>query len=186
MLAKSAWRLVNNSNPVVTNLMKATYYPDTDFLHVTMGANLSYIWRSILEAHGVVRQGARKRIGDGNSTRGWKVPWLPCQENGYLTTEMPTQLEHITVSNLLDEEQMGWDDEILQDICNERDINLIKQIPIPMRKKEDTWFWLLDGTGTFTVKSCYRKIQREIECPDRSFWKKVWSLKLPGKVSNFI
>lgn len=32
MLAKQSWRLINNSNPLVTKLMQARYYPDTDFL----------------------------------------------------------------------------------------------------------------------------------------------------------
>lgn len=32
MLAKQGWRLINNCNPMVTAIMKAKYYPKTDFL----------------------------------------------------------------------------------------------------------------------------------------------------------
>lgn len=37
MLAKQAWRLINNVNPLVTTFMKARYYPQTDFLNATIG-----------------------------------------------------------------------------------------------------------------------------------------------------
>lgn len=73
MLAKQAWRLMNNANPLVTKFMKARYYADTEFLDIILGVNPSFMWRSILAAHAVVKQGGGKRIGDGKDTRVWKV-----------------------------------------------------------------------------------------------------------------
>lgn len=72
MLAKQAWRLINGSNQLVTKLMKARYYPDSNFLSANLGHNPSYIWRSILEAQTVMKQGCRKRIGNGEDTKVWK------------------------------------------------------------------------------------------------------------------
>lgn len=92
MLAKQGWRLVNNVNPLVTRLMKAKYFPQSDFLNATMGANPSYVWRSIMEAQPVVKQGCRRRIGDGKSTKIWKVSWLPCKTNGCLETPLPEEI----------------------------------------------------------------------------------------------
>lgn len=82
--------------------------------------------------------------------------------------------------------QLVWDDDVLEDICNERDRMLIKQIPLAMSCRVDSWFWLLDDKGEFTVKSSYRRLQGEVECPDPIFWKRLWSLKLPGKILNFL
>lgn len=62
MLAKQAWRLINNVNPLVTQLMKTKYYPRSDFLQALVGENPSYVWRSIVEAQEVVAQGCRRRI----------------------------------------------------------------------------------------------------------------------------
>lgn len=166
--------------------MQARYYPDSDFLNASVGSNPSYLWRSIIAAQGVVKQGARKRIGNGETTRVWKIPWLPDPVNGYLTTVTNEQLQDIHVQNLFDETQKGWDVDILQDICNERDRNLILQIPIPTRSREDSWYWMLEDKGEFTVRSCYRKIQGEFECADGRFWRKLWGLQLPGKVVNFL
>lgn len=51
MLAKQGWRIINNDvNPLVTKLMQARYFPRTGFFNVDMGANPSYVWRSIMEA----------------------------------------------------------------------------------------------------------------------------------------
>lgn len=144
MLAKQGWRLVTNANPLVTKLMQARYFLDSDFLNAKLGTNPSYMWRNILSAQEVVRQGCRKKIGDSNSTYVWKVPWLPCSSNGFLTTDMPEELSNIKVGNLMESEQRKWDEEVLQDIFNDRDIALIKQIPIPLREKPYPWFWLLD------------------------------------------
>ncbi|KAL8157084.1 hypothetical protein AgCh_001976 [Apium graveolens] len=85
------------------------------------------------------------------------------------------------VCNLFVEDRREWDDEVLRDICNERGIDLIKQVHISQRQREDSWMWLLDDKGEFTVRSCYRKLRGESECPDRNFWNKVWKLQLPGK-----
>lgn len=99
---------------------------------------------------------------------------------------MPENLKDVKVQNLFAENQEGWDEEILNDICNERDRELIKQIPIPGRRREDSWFWLFDAKGNFTVRSCYRRLRGESECLNGVFWRKLWGLRLPGKVINLI
>lgn len=186
MLAKQAWRLVTNTNPLVTEFMKSRYYPKTDFLNATMEENPSYVWRSIMAAQGIITQGCRKKIGDGKGTRVWQIPWLPCVQNGYLTTGMHEELQHVTVNSLMEVNNRKWDEEVLQDLFNARDKELILQVPIPIRGGDDTWFWLMDDKGSFTVKSCYRSLRGESECQERGFWNKLWNLKLPGKIINFL
>lgn len=90
------------------------------------------------------------------------------------------------VSYLLDDSQSKWDEEVLQDICNDRDRELIKMIPLSRGNKDDSWTWLFDENGDFSVKSCYRHILGEVECRDKIFWKKLWGLHLLGKMSSFL
>lgn len=134
----------------------------------------------------MIKQGCRRRIGDGKSTKIWEVPWLSSLTNGYLTTAMPQELQHATVNNLMAENQKEWDEDVISDVCNERDRNLIRQIPIPRSRKDDSWFWLLVEKGEFTVRSCYRRLHGDHEFLQREFWKKLWDLNLPGKVTNFL
>lgn len=186
MLAKQGWRLLNNENSLVTSLMKARYYPRSDFLNAELGANPSYMWRSILAAQDILKQGCRRRIGDGQSTRIWEVPWLPCRENGNLSTIMPPELENATVNGLMREGENTWDEEILRDLFNDRDVNLIQKIPLPMRQEQDSWFWPSDDKGLFTVRSCYRMLQGESVNVNSGFWKKLWPMQVPSKIVNFL
>lgn len=43
LLAKQGWRLLNKTNPLVTAIMKAKYYPNTNFLSAKSGPNPSYV-----------------------------------------------------------------------------------------------------------------------------------------------
>lgn len=96
------------------------------------------------------------------------------------------ELEHATVDNLMSIDGRTWDVDIINEFCNERDKALIQQVPIPMRQKPDSWFWLPEAKGDFYVRSCYRLLRGEFECQERKFRRKLWSLRVPGKVQNFM
>lgn len=55
-----------------------------------------------------------------------------------LTTEMPPRLHNITVQSLMMPGEYRWDDDVLNDICNARDVELIKKIPLPTNDREDS------------------------------------------------
>lgn len=71
---------------------------------------------------------------------------------------MPHDLENVQVANLMKESKADWDDDVLKDIFNDRDTDLIKSIPISKNVQQDSWFWILEQSGLFTVKSCYRRL----------------------------
>ena len=68
MSGKQAWGLVMDSTSLVNRIFKARYYHSSSFLEVGYGSNPSYIWRSILAAQQIIRDGIRVRIRDGNAT----------------------------------------------------------------------------------------------------------------------
>lgn len=186
MFAKQAWRLVNNVNPLVTVVMKARYYANCEFMEAVLGTYSSYMWRSILAAKEVVKQGGRKRISDGRDTKIWQVPWLPCSKNSYVTSDLHPDLRNVTVDALMINNERRWDVEVLRDIFNNRDCQLIQSIPLSRHVERDTWYWKMEKNGDFSVKSCYRKLCGERDYGARAFWGKLWKLKLPGKVINFL
>lgn len=100
MLAKQGRRLLKESNSLVSAVLKAKYYPNSSFLEATVGANLSFVWSSILASMEVIKAGTR-RIGNGKDTCVWDVPWLPDVNNGYIITPRPEQLHGVTVNNLM-------------------------------------------------------------------------------------
>ncbi|XP_074383392.1 uncharacterized protein LOC141724963 [Apium graveolens] len=163
-------------------LIKARYYANTEFLEANLGANPSFMWRSIMTSQEIVKQHCRRKIGDGRSTRVWHIPWLPSSENGCLTTTPHADIRDIVVQNLMGADLRSWDMDILNDLFNERDIDLIEQIPIPIHSRPDSWYWLLDDKGLFTVKSCYISIRGEHLNTEGGFVKFLWKLKFPGKI----
>lgn len=101
-------------------------------------------------------------------------------------TEIRTGMEELTVSALMQENCRSWDYDTLLELFNDRDKCLILQIPLSTRLTEDKWYWVLDNDGNFSVRSCYRKLRGERAFTYKEFWKKLWKLKLPGKVLNFL
>ncbi|XP_073047707.1 uncharacterized protein [Primulina eburnea] len=65
-------------------VIKARYYPRTTFLEAKVGANPSYVWRSIMSTHELIRREARKRMGTGENTKIWGQPWPPDLENPFI------------------------------------------------------------------------------------------------------
>lgn len=140
LLAKQGWRLLVEANPLVSAIMKARYYPKSSVLMAELGNNPSYVWRGIYKALGLVKDGARRKIGNGDSTTVWQIPWLPDVSNGFMHTEECTQLREIKVSNLMKMGEKVWDVDLLSDLFCPRDIALIKRIPIPMVDESDSWY----------------------------------------------
>lgn len=75
---------------------------------------------------------------------------------------------------------------MLDDLFVARDRDLIKRIPIPLQTTTDSWYWILDDKGEYTVRSCYRFLKGECRDDHSKLWKKIWALKLPNKVVNLI
>lgn len=63
--------------------------------------------------------------------------WL---ENGCLTTIAHEHLMHINVHGLMDENQREWDEDILSDICNDRDRKLINKYLYLLKRVRITGF----------------------------------------------
>ncbi|XP_074323135.1 uncharacterized protein LOC141660074 [Apium graveolens] len=71
LLGKQVWRLLVHPDKLVSRIFKARYYPTGSILSANLGSNPSYIWRSVLAAHHLVKQGVSCRVGSG--TKQWDV-----------------------------------------------------------------------------------------------------------------
>lgn len=74
----------------------------------------------------------------------------------------------------------------MTDIFGTRDIDLILQIPLNFRRNNDLWYWLADPRGSYTFHSCYKLLDPIPVSPSSNVWRRMWNLKVPGKVKNFI
>ena len=186
MLGKQGWRLLTNPNALVTLLFKARYFPSSSFVEARLGSNPSLVWRSILAAQLAILRGGRIQIRRGQQTIIGHAPWLPDKNNGFISSSLPVNIASSSVDSLMIPNQRRWDYEVVNDIFNTRDRNLILHIPLGARHDKDSWFWLPDSKGLYTVRSCYRLLNSMLSPPSSRAWRKLWQLSIPAKVKNFL
>jgi len=63
MLGKQGWKLMDDSNPLVTRILKAKYYPIRDFLEARLGHNPSYTCKSLWSTQFFLTLGHRWKVG---------------------------------------------------------------------------------------------------------------------------
>ena len=59
LLAKQGWRLQVGQESLVYKVLKAKYFPRSDFINASIGHNPSYTWCSIMAAQNLVKEGIR-------------------------------------------------------------------------------------------------------------------------------
>ncbi|KAL8149774.1 hypothetical protein AgCh_006690 [Apium graveolens] len=184
LLGNQEWRLLKYPDKLVSRIFKARYYPGGTFLNAKIGSNPSYIWRSVLESQSVLKQG----VGNGQTINIIEDLGLPVVNDPYIHTRNES-IQNQKVSSMLEINSNCWDVEVVTDVFESRDVNIILNIPLN-NDVEDTWYWRREKPGNYTVKSAYLMIQ-ESKCDrmledNSGFWRKMWNLKIPPKVKNFL
>ncbi|XP_060959266.1 uncharacterized protein LOC133030514 [Cannabis sativa] len=189
MLAKQGWRLLCNPNSLVGRVFKAKYFPNSDFLSADIGNNPSFVWRSVWGAQDLVRSGASRVIGDGANTKIIGHPWLPQPSNRFVSSTHPS-LQNNTVDSLFQVGIRRWDSEVIHDLFFPNETDLILGMPLYDTDTSDCWSWAENRNGFFTVRSAYLLLQqqraRSHDSNNSGFWRKLWHLKIPPKVINFL
>ena len=81
MLSKHGWNLLSSPHTLASRFIKAKYFPNWNFLLVTLGSNLSFIWKSIWSKYSILKLGCRWRIGDERSINVWHAAWVKEDDN---------------------------------------------------------------------------------------------------------
>ena len=77
LLARQAWRLLQEPTTLSARILKASYFPKSTILEVELGSRPSQIWRAILDGRDVLKQGIIRRIGNSQTTDIWEDNWIP-------------------------------------------------------------------------------------------------------------
>ncbi|XP_030502725.2 uncharacterized protein LOC115717895 [Cannabis sativa] len=188
MLGKQGWRLLFRHESIVGKVFKARYYPHGDFLSAELGSNPSFVWNSIFAARDVVKAGLRKRIGAGLSVQITSDPWLPIVDRASPIPVVPG-LEHFTVNSLFQINNRSWDVDVVRDLFSPEDASIILGIPLSA-VDADTWYWVAEKNGFYSVRSAYHLLQTLKHPPGlsepNSSWKILWSLKAPPKAKDLV
>ncbi|XP_019163496.1 PREDICTED: uncharacterized protein LOC109159839 [Ipomoea nil] len=188
LLAKQGWHLLTQPESLVSRIMKAKYYPKTDFMEAQIGGNPSFLWRSILAGKQVLQLGIARRVGNSLHTLIWGWPWLSSSSTTSLSTPCIEELRHATVNGLLDAHGR-WDEEVVRDLFNEEDVARIFSTPININIP-DCWRWVGDIRGRYTVQHGYQLLMNETTLYETGgtfqAWDALWTLPIPPKVKNLL
>jgi hypothetical protein len=113
LLAKQSWRLWRQPESLVGQIMEGKYYSGSTILEARVGKSPSFAWRSIQGACDLLKEGLVWRVGNGKKARIWKDRWLPTPST-YQISSPPVLLdEDATVGALVDNETLGWKNNLL-------------------------------------------------------------------------
>ncbi|KAL0349668.1 UNVERIFIED_CONTAM: putative mitochondrial protein [Sesamum radiatum] len=73
----SIWRIWIHPDKLISQVLKAKYFPNKDVFLATLGSRPSFTWRSILVAQYLFRAGCRWSVGSRSRIRVLFDPWLP-------------------------------------------------------------------------------------------------------------
>lgn len=76
LLAKQAWRVINNPNTLWVKVLKSIYYSEDNFLTAKRRRNDSWVWVSLLHGRDEILRSARWAVGNGENISVQNDVWL--------------------------------------------------------------------------------------------------------------
>ncbi|XP_065623699.1 uncharacterized protein LOC136065014 [Quercus suber] len=196
MLAKQAWRILNNPNSIISRIYKAKYFPSSDLLNSKLGCNPSFAWRSIHGSIEVIKKGTRWRVGNGKLIHIWEDRWMPTPSTYKVISPLPHNFDDFPmVSALIDPDTKRWNVDLVRRTFLPFEASTILNMPLSFSLPDDKMIWIGNKKGVFTVKSAYyialsiAEPSLDGECSSGNscspLWRKMWHLNIPAKVRIF-
>jgi hypothetical protein len=135
LLARQAWRLLQNPQTLCAQILKAKYYPNGVLLDTVISGNGSSTWHAIEYGLELLKQGVIWRIGNGASVRAWRDPWIPRHVNHKPKTEQGRCCYRWVADFLLPDG--SWNLQRLGQYLGQEDIDAIAQIKPSRRHERD-------------------------------------------------
>ena len=118
-------------------IFKAKYFPQTDFVHASLGNNPSCTWRSIMAAQYLVKQGIRWNVRNGNSIRISGDKCLPSASTYKVVSPKLFLHTNTRVSELIAQDARRWKMQVIDALFQPHEVELIKSIPLSVQPSED-------------------------------------------------
>lgn len=160
LLAKTAWRVFQNSDDLWVRIIKGIYFLDKQFLDAKKGSHAFWCWSSLLDGRYFLKPNLCWQIGDRLTGRIWKDNQIPSLPNHHLVTEDKELSKFdIVVATLIDNRQwrLAGVSLLLDDIA----LHAIQQIPLSTCVSNDNLFWSPANSGIYSVKHSYAKAMED-------------------------
>ena len=115
LLAKQAWRLLDNPNSLCARVLKARYFPNEGFLTAGCPASASKTWKAIIQGRDMLKTGLIRRVGNGETNEVWHDQWI--EGTGSMKPMGSLKLNSVQlVSDLLDPGTNQWDTDLVHSL----------------------------------------------------------------------
>ena len=145
-----------NSYSLVHRVLKAHYFPNTNFLHAGLGTKPSFAWRSILSALSIVKSSYCWQVGDNKSIGVWTDRWLPRPSTFRVQTPLALLPANTMVDSFIDLDSGDWNINLINQIFLPDNATYILSIPLSRHKLQDRMIWAYTPRECFTVNNAYR------------------------------
>ncbi|KAL6192213.1 hypothetical protein ACLB2K_038598 [Fragaria x ananassa] len=160
LLTKQCWKLINRPNSLWGKIMKARYFPNSNFLKAKKGSRPSWVWNSLLAGRETISEYALWQI---NST--WKkcgcldrYRWVPNSNRGLIKPIITSnRFTALAVADVIDEDR-NWNISHIEPFLEKNDATTIKAIPIGNADDDDALVWPHLKSGNYSIKSGYHKL----------------------------
>ncbi|XP_026378338.1 uncharacterized protein LOC113272755 [Papaver somniferum] len=192
LLTKLAWRVCQNSDHLLSMILKAKYFKKEDFLHLSEEKyNTSWTWKGIELGLSILQQNYCMEVNNGKGTKIWVDVWV-IGLNSKVEPLRPSHLNYVYVSEMIIEESNSWNTSLLDTLFSQDIMDKIKKMKLFVQE-EDTIKWTPSKDGNFIVKSACNKLmeamvqqQTALNIVPTTVWREPWKMKLPHRIKLFI
>ncbi|KAF4369793.1 hypothetical protein G4B88_022178 [Cannabis sativa] len=180
-MAKWAWKALTDKTSIWSMVVNAKYIKDKNFLDLEKKGSESGLWKAILDARSVLGKGLCRKIENGHSTSIWFDPWVPS------SNRTPTPLKDAThgvawVHQFLNNNNT-WNTHMVRELFGNEDANAILNIDLPEVNTDDSWQWVGEYNGLFSIKSAYRLIKSTVlRTNEEDVWKLMWNSPIHSRL----
>lgn len=100
LLAKIGWKLLQQPDALLSQVLLGKYCHSSSFMKSSIPSNASHGWRSIMEGRKILEKGVGWLIGNGESIKLWKDPWLSTSEPSRPLGPPPLETTELKVKDL--------------------------------------------------------------------------------------
>ena len=115
---------------LMSRTMKARYFSGKFVWEIGQKGIDSWCRKSLLIARGMLEEGMRIRVGDGDQIKVWEDRWLPDTEDGWLRSKRNPESTIQRVSKLIKDGK--WDQELLLQEFDEPIRSSIARTPLSL------------------------------------------------------
>jgi hypothetical protein len=199
LIIHTTWSVITNKNPILSNVLKAKYYPNSSFWTATDTGPRSVFWSSVLQVRHHLYDNSTIQIHAGNSSI-WSSPWIPNWNSIHDNLLLPVTNNPLpsSVSDLRMQGTQTWNQDILTTTFTPQFVQTFNNIQLVPSTEPDILRWTPATNGRCTSKATYTYLQqqqnhslpsigsRAISSHTHTILNKIWKAKtIPPSPQNF-